>query len=133
MAALDWDILRIDDGALFNTAGQGGPTSGFANATVNLTGELITNIEEILITEEAIPLDGIGTTLVMTAQDVANFTGSSSDTLYVVGSKGDKVDLTADAVTWTDTHTDTSSSGGQTFHLYTANSRRARRATVRRQ
>ncbi|MEJ6785458.1 VCBS domain-containing protein, partial [Aminobacter sp. Piv2-1] len=115
-----WDILRIDDGALFNTTAQGGPASGFANAVVDLTGEPIVNIEEILITEEAIPLDNVGTTLKFTAQDVVDFTGDTGNDLYVVGSSGDKVDLSADTAVWTDTGTTTTSPGGQVFNLYTA-------------
>ena len=115
-----WDILRIDDGALYNTTSQGGPASGFSNAIVDLTGDSITNIEEILITEEAIPDINIGTTIKITAQNVINFTGTGTDDLYVVGSKGDHVDLTGDPANWVDTGTTTASPGGQVFHLYEA-------------
>lgn len=118
-----WDIVRVDNGALFNTTSQGGPTTGFANAIVDMHLASITNIEEILITEEAIPSDLLGTTIVLTAQNVVDFTGAASDTLYVVGSKGDSINLTQNAsntVGWIDTGAHVASAGGQVFDLWTA-------------
>ena len=114
-----FDILRIDDGAVYNTDQQSTFTSSFANATVDLRPENITNIEAILLTEEAVSDSGLGTTIQLTAQDVFDMTDSDHE-LYVIGSAGDKVDLTGDPATWVDTNTDVVSSGGQSFSHWTA-------------
>ena len=132
-----FDILRIDDGALYNVgAFQGGfAVPGIANATVDLFGKPITNIEAILLTEEDQPDALLGTTLTdgkgtvpttddgLTAADVIAFTGGSinsetltANTLFVIGSEGDKVELQG---AWNDTHTQYTSDGGQTFEKYT--------------
>ena len=102
---LGFDILRVDAGALqLSLAGSSNPLNTLTvNPIVDLTGKNIHNIEAILITEEAgastlatDPNDDIGTTLILRAQDVLNFT-DSNDTLHVMGSPGDKLDLhTAD-------------------------------------
>jgi hypothetical protein len=132
-----FDILRIDDGALYNVGAlQGGfAVPGITNATVDLFGKPITNIEAILLTEEDQPDALLGTTLTdgkgtvpttddgLTAADVIAFTGGSinsetgtANTLFVIGSDGDTVELQG---TWTDTNTHWTSAGGQTFEKYT--------------
>ncbi|TDQ82903.1 VCBS repeat-containing protein, partial [Dongia mobilis] len=97
-----FDILRIDQGAIFNTmTAEGLDTSGtgLTNATVDLTGKAISNIESILLTEEATP-GAAGTKLVLSAADVLSFTDDTEDadglegnTLYVLGSGGDTLEL----------------------------------------
>jgi hypothetical protein len=93
------DVLRIDDGALdifFN---------GTKNPVVDLRGADIRNIEIIGITEEAVSKVDNGTTLKLNAADVVNFSGDAlgADTLYIVGNKGDKLQISnADAGNWTD-------------------------------
>lgn len=130
-----FDILRIDDGALYNTgAFQGGfAVPGLTSATVDLAGKssVITNIEAILLTEEATPDATRGTTLTdgingLTLADVVGFTGGSingqtgtANTLFVIGSAGDDVQLDSG---WHETATTLTSSGGQLFHQWTQTS-----------
>ena len=128
-----FDILRIDDGALqLSQAGSGlsnntlGPAN---NVLVNLTGKAITNIEAILITEEAgastagIDInDDVGTTLNITAADILAY--SDTDTLWILGNPGDVVQL-GSASDWIDKSaapgvqgTPFAGTGGQTFTLF---------------
>jgi len=127
-----FDILRIDQGALYNTgAFQGGfAVPGITNATVDLAGKLgvITNIEEILLTEEAHADASLGTMLTdgaggLTFNDVVGYTGGSvniqtgtANTLFIVGSQGDDVQLAAG---WTEQAATYTSSGGELFHQWT--------------
>ncbi|HVJ34509.1 MAG TPA: Ig-like domain-containing protein, partial [Terriglobia bacterium] len=115
-----FDILRVDQGALYNSESQGGyVVPGLTNATVDFgaNNSAVHNIEAVLITEEAVPDANLGTTVKLSAQDVFNF--SSDHELYVIGSAGDKVDLTYDAKgTWNDTGTTVTSSGGQAFEVW---------------
>ena len=123
-----FDILRVDDGALYNTSLQGGPSTNLAganpedilSATVDLTASTvdISNIEAILLTEDAVSDSALGTTLKISAQDVLDM--SATDTLYVIGSAGDKVDLAGDAANWTDTGANVTSPGGQVFSTWSA-------------
>jgi Ca2+-binding RTX toxin-like protein len=98
-----FDLLRIDDGALaLSLAGSSinsNTLDSGDNVTVNLSGKNIHNIEGVLITEEAgastsgiDPNDDVGTTLVITAQDVFDYT-DSDHVLYVLGNPGDKLDI----------------------------------------
>jgi Ca2+-binding RTX toxin-like protein len=81
------DLLRLD----------GSPT---ANSTINLTGETgISGIEGLLITDDTASSASIGTTVVLNAADVLDFTsgniGLDVNTLHVLGNAGDHLDLNA--------------------------------------
>ena len=92
------DVLRIDDGALSIFFGAG-------STTVDLRGADIRNIEVIGITEEVVSDVTKGTTLKLDAADVIAFSGDAlgADTLYIVGSKGDKLQISnTDATNWVD-------------------------------
>jgi Ca2+-binding RTX toxin-like protein len=104
-----FDLLRVDDGALALSLLGSSSASNTLNSTnnliVDLVGKDIHNIEGVLITEEAgastsglDPNDDVGTTLVITAQDVFNYT-DSDHILYVMGNPGDKLDI--DLGQWT--------------------------------
>ncbi len=106
----DWDILRIDQGALalsFAGSGVNSNTLGPANnVIVNLSGKAISNIEMILITEEAgqsttatDPNDDVGTTLQISAADIFNYTDTDKE-LYILGSPGDVVQISGSG--WVD-------------------------------
>jgi hypothetical protein len=120
---LGFDILRVDDGALALSL-DGSATTDLTSASqkiVNLSGKNISGIEAILITEEAgqstvgvDPNDDVGTTIVLTAQDVLNY--SDTDTLYILGSPGDKVQLD---VGWSAGTLQPMDAQGQQFMLYT--------------
>jgi VCBS repeat-containing protein len=121
-----FDILRIDEGAIFNTMTKEGlSTAGLGiDATVNLTNQNISNIESILITEEGTVDDKAGTKLILEAQDVLDFTdnskegdGVNGDTLYIIGSKGDSVELDLGSVTFT-TQAVNDTARGMTFTQY---------------
>ncbi len=122
-----FDLLRVDQGALAlsqlgsaqesNTLGPGN------NVLVDLTGKDIHGIEGVLITEEAgtsttaiDPNDDVGTTVRLNAQDVLD--SSDTDTLYILGSPGDVVELGGGA--WNSAGPTPPSSSGQQFELYTA-------------
>ena len=122
-----FDLLRVDQGALAlsqlgsvhdsNTLGPGN------NVLVDLTGKDIHGIEGILITEEAgtsttaiDPNDDVGTTVRLNAQDVLDY--SETDTLYILGSPGDVVELGGG--TWTSAGPTPPDPAGQQFELYTA-------------
>jgi T1SS-143 domain-containing protein len=120
----DWDILRIDDGALsLSLAGSSSNANTLGpgdNVTVNLVGKAISNIEIILITEEAgqsttavDPNDNVGTTLQITAADVFNYTDADHE-LFIVGSPGDVVNL-GSAASWVDNDGVTPGVQGTTF------------------
>ncbi|WP_374655539.1 Ig-like domain-containing protein [Dongia sp.] len=106
-----FDLLRIDQGALYNsTVGNKSSIDYFpdlaADATVDLRGAHVDGIEGILLTEEAVisgstqsGSDALGTRILLNASDVLGF--SETDTLYVIGSKGDTVDI--DNLTGTNT------------------------------
>ena len=112
------DILRVD-----------GTTDGLADSTVSLTGEPITNIEVILLTEDAAGVDGVGSAsvgieLVLDEDDVLAFADDSVDadgiganTLYVVGTSGDSIDDLDGG--WTDTAVDVNINGA-IFDKFTA-------------
>ena len=119
------DVLRIDDGALSIFFGAG-------STTVDLRGADIRNIEVIGITEEVVSDVTKGTTLKLNAADVIAFSGDAlgADTLYIVGSKGDKLQISnADSANWVDgnalpgdgvTKTGVFDDGqGQVFDIYT--------------
>jgi hypothetical protein len=76
------DILRIDIDPNGNFAGAG-------NNDVDLTGNTaISDIEAVLLTEDAAADANTGLDLTISAQDVLNFT-DASNTLYFIGSAGD--------------------------------------------
>jgi Ca2+-binding RTX toxin-like protein len=126
------DTLRIDDGALAlsllgsgtQTAGAGDTMGPGQNVTVNLTGKAITNMEVILITEEAgtsssanDPNDNVGTKVVLNAADVFNY--SATHDLTVLGSPGDILELNA-AGGWSAPSAPVTDSQNQTMITYTA-------------
>ena len=101
-----FDIVRVDAGAIFNTMTAEGLTlpAGLTNATVDMRGAQISNVESVLITEENAASAAVGTKLILNASDVIDFTDSSkdadnaeADTLYIIGSKGDTLELHLDA------------------------------------
>ena len=124
-----FDILRIDQGALFNTAASQGGFSvpGISNNVVDLSSKTstITNMEAILLTEEYHPDSSLGTELQgMTGANVIAFTGGAgavnaqtgtANTLFVIGSPGDDVQLSG----WTEQAATYSSTNGQLFHQWT--------------
>jgi hypothetical protein len=123
-----FDLLRVDDGALAlsiaGSANDANTLNSANNFPVDLTGRSISNIEGILITEGAgtsttstDPNDDVGTSIVLNAQDVLDY--SSTDTLYILGSPGDKVELPA-TQGWDADVTQATDPQGQTFVLYTA-------------
>ena len=128
------DILRIDIGAINITKHQDGTLAGnptAAETTVDLSGKDIHNIESILLTTEAQPDDNFGTTVRLHAADVLSFSGDAvNHSLYVVGQKGDQVQLfTGDYGNWVDgdanaangvTATGSVVIGSQAFNVYTA-------------
>ena len=138
MAAIGFDILRIDDGAVQLSQAGSGLSNNTLNASnnilVNLSGKAISNIEAILITEEAgastagtDPNDDVGTTLNITAADILQYTDAADD-LWILGNPGDVVQLgsasdwhDADAVTPGVQGTAWSGTDGQAFMLYEAN------------
>jgi hypothetical protein len=122
------DVLRIDDGALAIFFGT-------ANNVVNLVGADIRNIEVIGISEEAVSDKNNGTTIKLSAADVLAFADDSKDadgieanTLYIVGSQGDKVQLASNGAGFIDgdanagngiTASSTFDDGqGQVFNVY---------------
>ena len=93
------------------------------NPVVNLSGRSYSNLEAILITEEAgkstdaldDPNDNVGTTITISMADVLTYTDADHE-LYVLGSSGDKVQL-VDAQ-W-DNGVAFAGSDGQNFTKYT--------------
>jgi hypothetical protein len=131
----DFDILRVDDGALQLSQAGSSLDSNTLNSTnnvlVSLSNKAISNIEAILITEEAgastlgtDPNDDVGTTLRLTAADVLDYTDADHE-LWILGSPGDVVDL-GPASDWKDTDNTTpgvqgtpwSGTDGQMFTVY---------------
>ena len=122
------DVLRIDDGALAIFFGT-------ANNVVDLRGADIHNIEVIGITEEAVSDKNNGTTIKLTAADVLAFAddtvgadGIAANTIYVVGSQGDKVQLASNGAGFVDGDVGTAGiqptgtfddGQGQVFNIYT--------------
>jgi len=101
-----FDIVRVDAGAVYNTMTAEGLTlpAGLTNATVDMRDAKISNVESILIAEENAASAAVGTRLILNASDVIDFTDSSKDvdnvdpdTLYIIGSKGDSLELHLDA------------------------------------
>jgi hypothetical protein len=127
-----FDLLRVDQGALFNsTIANKASIDHFPTSdTVDLRGAQASGMEGILITEEAV-ISGttqsgdpaLGTRLLLNASDVLNF--SDTDTLYVIGSKGDKLDLdnatgtNIGTATWVAGSDVTPIVGGVTYTQYT--------------
>ncbi|HSH53538.1 MAG TPA: retention module-containing protein [Methylotenera sp.] len=79
------DLLRLDGLAT-------------ANSTINLTGKTsISNTEGLLITDDTASSASIGTTVVLNAADVLQFTsgnvGADLNTLHVLGNAGDTLNL----------------------------------------
>jgi len=130
-----FDILRIDDGALaLSMAGSSFDSNTFGpanNFLVNLSGRAISNIEAILITEEAgtstpnvDPNDNVGTTLQITAADILSYAPADHQ-LWILGSPGDVVQL-GSVNDWVDTDpniqgvqgTSWQGTGGQVFTVY---------------
>ncbi len=98
-----------------------GPADNFV---LNLSGKNIQGIEGILITEEAgastlgIDInDDVGTTIILHAQDVLDY--STTDSLHILGSPGDKVQLDS-ADNWDAGVLQPADSQGQAFTLFTA-------------
>ena len=131
----DWDILRVDDGALaLSQAGSALDTNTLDssdNIIVDLRAKAIDNIEIILITEEAgtstvavNPNDDVGTTIRITAADILEYTDDDNE-LWILGSPGDVVQLDAGGG-WIDSDNSTSEiqgtswagTGGQMFTLH---------------
>ena len=101
-----FDIVRVDAGAIYNTMTAEALTlpAGLTSATVDMRNAKISNVESILITEENAASGAVGTKLILNASDVIDFTDSSkdadnveADTLYIIGSKGDSLELHLDA------------------------------------
>jgi hypothetical protein len=134
-----WDILRIDDGALaLAQLGSGLDTNSLGsadNVLVDLTDKALSNIEIILLTEEAgtstagmDPNDDVGTTLRITAADIFEYT-DADHALWILGSPGDVAEL-GPASDWIDIDTTTpgvqgtnsAGPGGQTFTQYQSTS-----------
>lgn len=129
-----FDLLRVDDGALaLSILGSNNQVFGEASDTLSITDNVevdlrdqnISKIEGILITEEAgtsTPAvdanDDVGTTIILTAQDVLDY--SDTDTLYILGSPGDAVDLDIDGEGWTQGATVTDAQD-QSFVTWTSN------------
>ena len=117
---LDFDILRIDNGAValtqLDSVNNANTLDSSDNVPVDISGKLISNIEIILITEEAgsstvdfdpslpgiqaDPNDDVGTELTIRAVDVFDYTDADHQ-LWIVGSPGDVVNLGA-AGDWID-------------------------------
>ncbi|TNE94281.1 MAG: hypothetical protein EP324_02065, partial [Gammaproteobacteria bacterium] len=123
-----FDLLRVDDGALaLSLLGSNDDANTInGNILVHLEGKNISNIEGILITEEAgtstpevDPNDDIGTTITLSAQDVLDYT-DDGNTLYILGSPGDEVDLDLVGEGWTQVGTDNSDPDGQSFAIWQA-------------
>jgi VCBS repeat-containing protein len=122
-----FDIVRVDQGAIFNTMTAEGLALpvGLTNATVDMRNANVTNVESILITEEASP-NGSGTKIILNASDVIDFTDDSKDadavvedTLYVIGSDGDSLELHLDGgVTVDSTSIVNDVVRGMTFNQY---------------
>ena len=131
----DWDVLRVDDGALaLSQAGSSLDTNTLDssdNVIVDLRAKAIDNIEIILIAEEAgkstvavDPNDDVGTTLRITAADILEYTDPDNE-LWILGSPGDVVLLDAGGG-WIDADSTTAGiqgtawtgTGGQMFTLY---------------
>jgi hypothetical protein len=122
------DVLRIDDGALALFFNQ-------TNDVIDLRGADIRNIEVIGLTEEVASDATKGTTIKLEAEDVLDFSGDAlgTNTLYIVGNLGDKVQLaTTGPEDWVDgdgnagndvTKTGTFDDGqGQVFDIYSTES-----------
>jgi VCBS repeat-containing protein len=101
-----FDIVRVDAGAIYNTMTAEALTlpAGLTNATVDMRDAKISDVESILITEENAASAAVGTKVILNASDVIDFTDSSkdadsvdADTLYIIGSKGDSLELHLDA------------------------------------
>jgi hypothetical protein len=101
-----FDIVRVDTGAIYNAMTAEALTlpAGLINATVDMRDAKISNVESILITEENAASAAVGTKLILNASDVVDFTDSTNDadnvdpdTLYIIGSKGDSLELHLDA------------------------------------
>ena len=127
-----FDLLRVDDGALYLSQ-QGSSLPGNLlgpadNVVINLSGKNIQGIEGILITEEAgastlgtDPNDDVGTTIILNAQDVLDYTNGDTiddNLLYILGSPGDVVQL--GGATWEFVGTLPADSQGQAFSHWTA-------------
>ena len=124
-----FDILRIDQGAMFNTAASQGGFSvpGISSNIVDLSSKTstITNMEAILLTEEYHADSSLGTELQgMTGANIVAFTGGAgainsqtgtANTLFVIGSPEDDVQLTG----WTEQTATYASANGQLFHQWT--------------
>jgi hypothetical protein len=124
-----FDILRIDNGAIYNTSIQfpGASNGGFANNIVDLNGHNIQNIEEILLTEEATADASIGTELQgLTVGNVVAFTSATNTvsgtahSIFIVGAPGDDVQLQTGLAGWSSTANTFTSPGGQVFHQWVA-------------
>jgi hypothetical protein len=127
-----FDLLRIDDGALYlsqkGSALPGNLLGPADNFIVNLSGKNIQGIEGILITEEAgasklgtDPNDDVGTTIILNAQDVLDYTNGDTiddNLLYILGSPGDVVQL--GGATWEFVGTLPADTQGQAFTHWTA-------------
>ncbi|MFK4590125.1 hypothetical protein ABIF55_005539 [Bradyrhizobium diazoefficiens] len=136
-----FDILRIDEGAIYNSSFQvsGAPTGGLSAANSHVTGgvrlydvdlstENLTNLEAIQLTAEASASSLFGTELHgLTASNVVAFTGGAgainsqtgtANTLFVIGSAGDDVELTG----FSETAATYTSAGGQVFHQWVSTS-----------
>jgi hypothetical protein len=133
-----FDILRIDDGAIYNSsleissASANGLSSGNAHTVggvhlygVDLSGASLTNLESILITDDPLAsslygteLNGLSIAKVTAITEATNSTSATAHSLFIVGSAGDDVQLATGAGGWTESANTFSSTGGQVFHQW---------------
>nr|WP_201723817.1 immunoglobulin-like domain-containing protein [Bradyrhizobium sacchari] len=133
-----FDILRIDDGAIYNSsleisgASANGLSSGNAHTVggvnlygVDLSGANLTNLESILITDDPLAsslygteLNGLTIAKVTAITEATNSTSTTAHSLFIVGSAGDDVQLATGAGGWTESTTTFTSTGGQVFHQW---------------
>ncbi|MCW2079054.1 UNVERIFIED_ORG: ATP-dependent Zn protease [Bradyrhizobium japonicum] len=133
-----FDILRIDDGAIYNSsleisgASANGLSAGNAHTVggvhlygIDLSGANLTNLESILITDDPLAsslygteLNGLSIAKVTAITEATNSTSATAHSLFVVGSAGDDVQLATGAGGWTESANTFTSTGGQVFHQW---------------
>jgi hypothetical protein len=114
-----FDVVRVDYGAIYNTMKDEGLAlpAGLTNATVDMRNASILDVESILITEEASASLTEGTKLQIEAQDVLDFT-DANDKLYIIGSKGDSVEVDLNGATLGAPIAVNDTTRGMTFNEY---------------
>ncbi|MBR0955693.1 beta strand repeat-containing protein, partial [Bradyrhizobium canariense] len=133
-----FDILRIDDGAIYNSsleisgASANGLSSGNAHTVggvhlygIDLSAASLTNLESILITDDPLAsslygteLNGLSVAKVTAITEATNSTSTTAHSLFIVGSAGDDVQLATGAGGWTESANTFTSTGGQAFHQW---------------